>query len=411
MVGLAGHRPGPVLLAVAAPVVFALGGHYRARIAPSLYRQAASVAALVASITVAESALAGVPPGTTTRVAGLFALAVVSLRTASHAGIRRLRAGGRLAEGTLILGAGALGCEVARTLLEHPEYGLEPVGLLDGFEPSGAPVPVLGTVGQLDQILAHCDVRHVIIAFGATRDLDLVPVVRACDDRSVDVHVVPRFFELGVPIDGPDVDNVWGIPLQRLRRPVLQRHARVTKRAFDVLVSSLALALVSPVLVVLAVLVRRSSPGPIFFRQRRTGQRGQPIEVLKFRSMRVRDDADTRWVADDSVTPIGRVMRRTSLDELPQLINVLRGDMSLVGPRPERPFFVARFAEEVPRYQDRHRVPVGMTGWAQVHGLRGDTPIDQRARFDNQYVENWSLARDVAILFHTLWAVARDALG
>jgi lipopolysaccharide/colanic/teichoic acid biosynthesis glycosyltransferase len=153
--------------------------------------------------------------------------------------------------------------------------------------------------------------------------------------------------------------------------------------------------------------VRRSSPGPVFFRQSRIGKDERQFELLKFRTMRVNDDSDTTWsVADDArVTQIGRFLRRTYLDELPQLLNVLRGEMSLVGPRPERPHFAQRFAQEVPRYDDRHRVPGGITGWAQVHGLRGDTPIPDRARFDNHYIENWSLWRDVVILARTIASV------
>src|SRR5207248_10962202 len=147
--------------------------------------------------------------------------------------------------------------------------------------------------------------------------------------------------------------------------------------------------------------------GPIFFRQKRIGQRGQVFELLKFRTMPPNEDSDTTWsVADDGRrTPVGALMRRISLDELPQLLNVLRGEMSLVGPRPERPFFVDQFRVAVPGYDDRHRVPAGMTGWAQVHGLRGDTSIPDRAKFDNHYVENWSLWRDVVILFRTLGSV------
>jgi lipopolysaccharide/colanic/teichoic acid biosynthesis glycosyltransferase len=169
------------------------------------------------------------------------------------------------------------------------------------------------------------------------------------------------------------------------------------------------LALASPFLLAVAVAVKLSSPGPVLFRQRWVGEGGREILVPKFRTLRVNHDSDTRWSVDDDprVTNVGRLMRRTSVDELPQLWSVLKGDMSLVGPRPERPVFVKRFNADVWGYGDRHRVPVGLTGWAQVHGLRGDTSITERARFDNQYIEHWSLWRDFVVLLRTLGEVIR----
>jgi lipopolysaccharide/colanic/teichoic acid biosynthesis glycosyltransferase len=166
----------------------------------------------------------------------------------------------------------------------------------------------------------------------------------------------------------------------------------------------------APVLLAAAVAVRRSSPGPVLFRQLRVGRNGALFKLLKFRTMAVNDDADTTWSVDgdERVTRAGRFLRRTFLDELPQILNVLRGEMSLVGPRPERPYFARRFAGNVPRYEDRHRVPAGMTGWAQVHGLRGDTPIPDRVRFDNYYIEHWSLWLDIVVLARTVaWLVTR----
>jgi lipopolysaccharide/colanic/teichoic acid biosynthesis glycosyltransferase len=174
-------------------------------------------------------------------------------------------------------------------------------------------------------------------------------------------------------------------------------------------VAALGLLLLSPLYALLAVAVKLSSSGPVHFRQQRVGQRGETVEILKFRSMRVHTDSDTEWtIAEGAVTKVGRIMRVLGLDEIPQLWNILRGQMSLVGPRPERPFFVEQFKAEIPHYDDRHRVPVGLTGLAQVHGLRGDTSIEERARFDNHYIENWSLWRDLTILMQTLFAVVRN---
>jgi exopolysaccharide biosynthesis polyprenyl glycosylphosphotransferase len=270
---------------------------------------------------------------------------------------------------------------------------------------------VLGDVDRLDSLLASHRIRRVIVAFGPAREAELVGVIRTAVQHNVDVYVVPRFFDCGVTPDGPDTDDVRGIPLYRVRAAALQAPAWYVKRVVDVIVSGSVLLLAAPVLAVIAIAVKLSSAGPVLFRQKRVGQYGQEIDVPKFRTLEVNHDSDTRWSvdADPRVTPVGRLLRRTSMDELPQFWSVLKGDMSLVGPRPERPFFVERFGSTVDGYTDRHRLPVGLTGWAQVHGLRGATSIQERARFDNQYIENWSLWRDVIILIRTVAEVIRGA--
>ncbi len=328
-------------------------------------------------------------------------------RALAYRAMRAARASGLVREPTLVVGAGQLGQTVVRTLREHPEFGLVPVGFVDAFDDAGLPAPILGTVDELEPIVAEFAVRRVIVAFGATREPDMVQVIRACDQLPVEVHVLPRFFELGVFAAGSLVDDVWGIPLIRLRRAALRTVAWRTKRAFDLVVATLGLVASLPAFALAALAVKLSSPGPVFFRQKRIGQRGETFELLKFRTMLVNDDSDTTWsvAADERLTAVGRIMRRVSLDELPQLINVVRGEMSLVGPRPERPFFADHFRVSTRGYDDRHRVPTGMTGWAQVHGLRGDTSIPERTLFDNNYIENWSLWRDVVVLFRTMWLV------
>jgi exopolysaccharide biosynthesis polyprenyl glycosylphosphotransferase len=248
----------------------------------------------------------------------------------------------------------------------------------------------------------------VIVAFGAMRERQLIEVLRAAEDLPVAVYCVPRFFELRVPRERARTDEIWGIPLTRLTPTgpkVLERHA---KRALDLLTASAAVVVLAPVLACAALAVRLSSPGPILLRQDRVGQGGRLFPLLKFRSMMENNDSDTAWsvLHDDRVTRVGRFLRRTSLDELPQLFNIIRGEMSLVGPRPERPHFVDEFSAVIPRYRDRLRVPAGLTGWAQVHGLRGDTSILERVRFDNAYIENWSLWLDLVIIARTL----REAL-
>jgi exopolysaccharide biosynthesis polyprenyl glycosylphosphotransferase len=248
-----------------------------------------------------------------------------------------------------------------------------------------------------------------VVAFGRAREADMVDVLRACEDASVDIHILPRFFELGSAVHAKDTDDVWGFPLVRLRRPVRRTISRLAKRALDIAVAGTGLIVLSPLYALLALAVKLSSPGPVHFRQQRVGQRGETVEILKFRSMRVHSDSDTEWtIAEETITKVGHVLRVLGLDEIPQLWNILRGQMSLVGPRPERPFFVEQFKAEIPHYDDRHRVPVGLTGLAQVHGLRGDTSIEERARFDNHYIENWSLWRDLTILMQTLFAVVRN---
>jgi exopolysaccharide biosynthesis polyprenyl glycosylphosphotransferase len=409
------RAPALVVLALA---FLAVHGHYRARISPNVTREAGGLLGCVALATLFVGAMparsaAGTNPSTLIRGGLLAALLLLLGRALSYTAVRAVRARNAL-EPTLIIGAGHVGVEMAQTLLDHPEYGLLPVGFLDNFDDSGLPVPLLGTVRSLDTVLVEYDVRRVIIAFGSLREPEMVPVIRACDRASVDIHVLPRFFELGATAEGRESDDIWGMPIVRLPRPTLKPWAWRLKRVFDLIVGSAMLVLSAPVFAAIALMVRFSSPGSILFRQKRVGQHGRVVDVLKFRSMRENDhNHDTEWYVDDEerTTRIGSFIRRTSLDELPQLINVVRGDMSLVGPRPERPFFVDQFAIEVPRYGDRHRVPVGMTGWAQVHGLRGDTSISLRARFDNQYIETWSVWRDIVILGRTARAVAKAAVG
>jgi exopolysaccharide biosynthesis polyprenyl glycosylphosphotransferase len=386
-------------------------GHYRSRITLNIAREARSIAACTA---VPLLVLAAIHiPGVSS--VGLFeaGLCVVAcmlvLRCVLYALIRRLRAKGVYGERTLIIGAGQIGTTFAATLEEHREYGLRPIGFLDDVDGADLPLPLFGGVAMLRMVLFEEKVDRVVVAFGRAREADIVDVLRACEDASVDIHILPRFFELGSTVHATDVDDVWGFPLVRLRRPVRRTLSRAAKRAFDMSVAALGLLLAAPLYAVLAVAVKLSSPGPVHFRQQRVGQRGETVEILKFRSMRVHSDSDTEWTTDDEVvTRVGHMMRTLGLDEIPQLWNILRGQMSLVGPRPERPFFVEQFKAEIPHYDDRHRVPGGLTGLAQVHGLRGDTSIEERARFDNHYIENWSLWRDLAILMQTVFAVVRN---
>lgn len=341
------------------------------------------------------------------RVMVLCALSLVLIllgRSIAYGIQRRARVRGTIVDAAVIVGTGEVALELARILDGHPEYGLRPVGFLDAWSQRELQFPVLGEAADLENIVRNYDVGRVLIAFGTDPDARLATTLLACKSLPVDVHVVPRFWELQAFPASRFVDDLWGIPMVHVRRPGRSAAGRMLKRAFDIVLGATALLVTSPLLVLAAVGVRVTSPGPILFRQRRVGLHGRQFDILKFRTMRVHDESDTLWsVANDArVTRVGRLLRRTGLDELPQLFNVLRGEMSLVGPRPERPYFVEQFAARVQHYDDRHRMPSGVTGWAQIHGLRGDTSIPERVRFDNGYIDGWSLWRDVVIMARTM---------
>jgi exopolysaccharide biosynthesis polyprenyl glycosylphosphotransferase len=403
---------GPMLaLPFALPLWLATFGSYRRRVSRTIQSDFFSLFGAMAVPALALGEIPGDDARTVLQFLPLLVGVVLAGRLLTYAVQRAARRRTVDAEPTLIVGAGVMGCKVARALLEHPEYGMRPVGFVDGFpDDESLPLPVVADIDTFDEAVRRTGAARVIVAFGANREADLVEVLRACAEARVEVHILPRLFELGVTSGGSSFDMVWGFPLQHARRAALRTPAWRTKRLVDLVVAGAALVIMSPVLALAAVLIRLTSPGPVLFRQRRVGQRGGVVEIYKFRSMRVNGEADSRWGSrlDDRVTTVGRVLRMTSIDELPQLINVVRGDMSLVGPRPERPLFSEQFSQQVYRYKDRLRVPVGLTGWAQVHGLRGDTSIEERARFDNYYIEHWSLWFDLVILARTVGQIARE---
>jgi exopolysaccharide biosynthesis polyprenyl glycosylphosphotransferase len=337
--------------------------------------------------------------------------AVLLARVISFGVLRRLRRMRIAAKPAVIVGTGDVALDIAGALDQHAEYGLVAAGFVDDVVPASLPLPYLGSVSELPAVVTEYGIERIIVAYGHAGEMRLVDTLRRCEDLGADVLLVPRLFEIGRPVVPGVIDDLWGYPIVRLRLGRLRGwHARV-KRAIDVFVAALLLVLGAPIMLGIALTVRMSSPGPILFRQLRVGRRGREFELLKFRTMKVNGDSDTTWSVghDPRVTAVGRLLRRTSLDELPQLFNVLRGDMSLVGPRPERPYFARRFSNEIRGYADRHRAPPGMTGWAQVHGLRGNTSVSARARFDNGYLDSWSVTQDVAILGMTLAEVVRAA--
>ena len=342
---------------------------------------------------------------------------------------RRARIERAIAVPTLIFGAGRIGAQVERRLDEKPELGLRPVGYVDPYPPSdeqvpGRRVPILGGPEDLESIVSRTGAKHVVMAFMSSRgsDATLVPIVRKCDELGLDVSLVPRLFEsINVRVK---LEHIGGMPLYRLRAVNPKGWQFALKHAGDRVMAAVLILMLAPLLLAATAAVRISSPGPIFFRQRRVGRDGRPFDLLKFRSMRpseprspgdnVRvllpeDTAPGGVEGVDRRTAIGKLLRRTSIDELPQLFNVLRGEMSIVGPRPERPEFVELFERRVSRYDDRHRVRAGITGWAQVHGLRGKTSLSDRIEWDNYYIENWSLWLDLKILLLTVAAVFQPA--
>jgi exopolysaccharide biosynthesis polyprenyl glycosylphosphotransferase len=402
-------------------VLYAVAGLYRSRLTmsvlddlPALAGRAVGAAALVtAAGFVWDKTQVSTDLLWTSAV---FAGLVVFFRCIGYSVVRAVRRRSFVAHPTLILGAGRIGGTLASELLAHPEYGLKPVGFLDSdplLEPEERPVPLLGGHESLAKVIVEFGVGDVIIAFGSAPESQMVDFLRTCDRLDCEIFFVPRLFEMHHI--SRDMDQVWGLPLVRLRRAAFRTFSWRLKRLMDVLVSGFALFLLSPVMGAIALAVRFEGGPGIIFRQERVGLDGRPFQVMKFRSLKPvdNDESQTKWniAHDDRLGPIGRILRKTSLDELPQLINILKGDMTLVGPRPERPHFVAQFTESFPRYTARHRVPAGLTGWAQVHGLRGDTSIEDRARFDNYYIENWSLWADVKIILRTVASVVRGSGG
>ncbi len=400
-----------VLLTVLVLVLNASGGHYRARIAPALLDEMPKLIAraLVAGAIVTSLRVVLELPVRDGLVYASMVFVGLALfgRSLAYPLLREYRRGGGLGDPTIIVGCGQVGSQLADTLLDHPEYGLYPIGYVDDdplIHPNDRRIPVIGGIDQLASLLRQHRIRNVIVAFTTSRESSMVEALRTCDRMSCEIFFVPRLYELHGA--GPATEAVWGLPLTRLSRASYRSWTWRCKRAFDFVLASLALVVLSPVMLACAIAVRIEGGPGVIFRQERVGLDGRHFEILKFRSLKPVDDeeSDKCWNIgnDPRLGPVGRVLRKLSLDELPQLWNIVRGDMSLVGPRPERPSFVAEFSLQFPRYVARHRVPAGLTGWAQVHGLRGDTDIADRAAFDNYYIENWSMWSDIKIMLRTV---------
>ncbi|PRC42225.1 sugar transferase [Mycobacterium sp. ITM-2017-0098] len=326
--------------------------------------------------------------------------------------------------GTLIVGNGRIAEKVIERINATPEYGLRPIGLIDDELPTmgidrdqPSSIPYLGKLDAVEDIIVATGAVCMVVAFSRTRDEQIINAVRIAHKHDVTVWIVPRIFDtIGLHAR---IDHVGGLPLIAVSHTDPDSWQFPAKYVCDRIVAAVGLLMISPVFLALMMMVRLTSPGPIFLSQTRIGRDGREFGCLKFRSMRAPMESDTAALnsgsapggvdGEDRRTPIGKFMRATSLDDLPQLINVLRGQMSLVGPQPERPEYVDLFNIQLARYGDQHRVKAGITGWAQVHGLRGESSIADRAEWDNFYIENWSLWLDWKILAMTPWAILRRA--
>jgi Undecaprenyl-phosphate glucose phosphotransferase len=320
------------------------------------------------------------------------------LRMARRRGVNQRRA--------LLVGGGSPALEILAALRRRPDVGVHVVGLVGDKETSGpAGVPVLGRFEDLRAVLDGQEVDLVIVALPHADYTRVSDILRDIGDDPVAIHLVPDVFGLASLRGG--IEEFEGVPLIYLRESPLHGWNLVLKRAFDLIVGGAALLAFLPVMAVIALAIRFASRGPVLLRQVRMGLDGREFSMLKFRTMREDAEAETGpvWARldDPRRTPLGGFLRRFSLDELPQLVNVLRGEMSLVGPRPERPVFVEEFRRNVPGYMLRHTVKAGMTGWAQINGWRGNTSLEKRIEYDLYYIERWSPAFDVQILIQTLW--------
>jgi exopolysaccharide biosynthesis polyprenyl glycosylphosphotransferase len=333
---------------------------------------------------------------------------LITSRTAIREVLRRRRLAGHNLQRILVVGAGELGMEITYKILAHRALGFEVVGFLDDDGSKAGrsfyDVPVLGTLKDVEEVIVRERVDQVYVALPPEAHRKMVHLMESVSRHCVDVKLVPDVLQYATLT--ATLEDLDGLPVINLSQVPLRGWNSLVKRAMDVVIAAAALVVMLPLLPLVAWLIWREDRGPIFYRQERMGLDGKPFMMLKLRSMRV--DAESTsgpvWATRDDPrrTGFGGFLRRWSLDELPQVWNVLRGDMSIVGPRPERPAFVQEFKHKIPDYMLRHRVKSGITGWAQVHGWRGNTSIKKRIQYDLYYIQNWSILLDFKILWMTM---------
>lgn len=393
-------------LSVAALVVVLIAtGTLRTRLHLGVFDDDVHLVALAVVCTAAAVPFVGTDPYAVAAVAVGLVVARPLARWAAVRTVKRFRR--RRPQDVLILGSGDVARLLHRTLCEHPEYGMAPRGFISDVDVDVDGVPRVGLGDAVEYVRGH-GISTVICAFGPEQDVQLANLARVLHRHPVRLAVVPRLFDLS-----PVRDHVWGVPVLVLPPPrVTDPRVRTVKRVIESTLALVALAVAAPVFALCAAAVAVSSPGPVLFRQRRVGEGGREFDLVKFRTMRVPeptvDDAAVTapvgWTIPDDPrrTRVGAALRRTGLDELPQLLNVLRGDMGLVGPRPEQGAFVEQFGRSIPGYRARLRAPAGLTGLAQVNGLRGDTSIEERVRFDNRYIDRYRTSVDLRLLVRTV---------
>jgi exopolysaccharide biosynthesis polyprenyl glycosylphosphotransferase len=340
----------------------------------------------------------------------MFSVAFVIFGREAHRIIQSsVKRRGIVRNNLLIVGTSRIARDITLRIQNNPHLGYNVVGAVsENIKPKGKMlgIPVLGLYTDLPDLIDNYDIEQVIIALPDAKRAEIVELVTLCQRGRVDIKVYPDIF--AYMAGDLNVDELGGTPLLTVRDISLRGWRLSLKRGLDFFGAFCGLILLSPIMLLIALIIKLESEGPVFYSQIRMGLDGRPFPVIKFRSMY--SDAETDgpgWTIenDPRVTRIGRWLRRLEIDELPQLINVLVGQMSLVGPRPERPVYVQQFRAQIPRYMERHREKAGMTGWAQINGLRGDTSIAERTSYDLWYVENWSVWLDVKIILRTMWLI------
>ena len=340
---------------------------------------------------------------------GINIVAESLMRKSVRYGLRRMRKKGYNVKHILLVGYSRAGEEYINKIKANPEWGYEVCGILDDHVPVGAVykgVRVTGEIETLQTVLMDNQLDEIGITLSLSDYDRLEAIVKLCEKSGVHTKFIPDYNSV-IP-SRPYLEDLDGLAVVNIRRVPLNNMANMLmKRLVDIAGALAAIVLCSPFMLTAAIAVKVTSRGPLIFKQERVGLHNKPFQMYKFRSMEVQSDADEKkgWTVknDPRVTKVGRLLRSTSIDELPQLFNVLKGDMSMIGPRPERPLFVEKFREEIPRYMIKHQVRPGITGWAQVNGYRGDTSIKKRIEYDLYYIENWSMAFDMKILFLTFF--------
>ncbi|HET7268098.1 MAG TPA: undecaprenyl-phosphate glucose phosphotransferase [Oleiagrimonas sp.] len=405
------YRIAVVLATVLTLMIFHSSGIYRSWRGESLVVEIARVWVAWAGVLVAMFVLNWMMKTTDTFsrlwVGGWFAGAAAWFalhRFMSRCVLGYIRAHGVDSRRVILIGSTRAGRKIVEATRHSPWMGFDVIGYF-ATPHDQVDIDDLPRLGDMEQLVARGDTvacEQFWVAVPMHAEDDIHRIVDALNDAAATVRLVPDLF--GYQLLNHQTAELGGVPVITLRRSRVTGHARVVKAVEDRILSAMILVLISPVMLLVALGVKRSSPGPLFYRQRRVGMDGREFQMLKFRSMPVDSEkAGVRWgdARNKQTTRFGRFIRKTSLDELPQFINVLKGDMSIVGPRPERPMFVQSFRKEIPQYMQKHLVKAGITGWAQVNGWRGDTDLNQRIRCDLFYIRNWSVALDLRIIIKT----------